>query len=1323
MTMKNNNKLISLTVVLYLTAAGMYGILILNDSMPNHSARAESIIVDLSGNGNFTRIQDAINYAWPGDTIYVWAGMYNENIVVNKPLTIIGNGTSITIINGSYQGNVVYVTADWVNLTGFTATYSGQQPGHHYEAGIKLDHADNVHIYDIVSIDNDYPIFLNDSHNNLIENSNLSLNAHGTHIINSNNNSFVNNSNINAGNGLWVKNSENIKILNNIFGKKFYANFVSFEINLENAKSAVIRNNKLNYGFYIWGDDLVHWNSHIIDTTNRIKGKSVIFWKNRSGGVLDSNNGQIILANCTGVTVSNCSFDKITYGIILGFSANNKITDNKAVESVGNIYLMHSDKNVVSRNTGKNSNYNLIMIYSDNNTISNNTASGCHSGLYIYSTSNNNEIIQNSFKGNDFCGMYIASSYNNKICRNNVTNNWGGIVIQNSERNYIENNYAAGNSRGILLRNSNDNKIISNNVSKELVGIELEESNSNYVYKNTASWNEWHGISLISSAGNKIDSNQIGSNKDSGIDFSSSNGNTVINNNITVNKIGLSFSSSNFNKIYYNNIISNTQQVVHTGTNYWNNSYREGNYWSDYTGSDDGSGGRIPGDGIGDTFIPHLNVDNYPFVIPSGWIYLRAPYLSGPSGHDGYGNYSISWNPISSATKYVLEEDGNSLFDSPEVVYEGLETQMDFVHKNNGTYYYRIKAQNSTRTSGWSNTISVLIDWLPAVPRNCFASAYPFGNALNITWDPNIDGTREYEIYVKTTGDWKYLKMVLHPGNSYNHTDLEDGVMYHYKIRSMDFSDQYSDYSPEFSGIPADSIAPKKPEGLKAQSISDSTINLSWSPNTDPDLNGYLIYMKQPGGGRDDEYSLINTVTSTDNSYEANGLEEQVTYFFKIKAFDEVPNNSTFSEVACATTPDETAPGAPSGLAVNSVTNSSLTLSWLPNPEHDIVGYNVYRSKAEIVDYIRINTELIYTLEFIDSGLDEDTQYLYKINVVDDFGLASDFSDTISVTTMLNPYPPEINHSMSIIDMFEDTIDRYSINLYFWFKDPNDDPLKFSAEGRGNIKVVINHNNGDVTLIPVQNWNGFETITFYTDDGIFNFSDSVDVNVKPVNDPPDMPEIIQPLDNTVIQEGEALRFSGYCSDPDIANGDYLSYKWESNIAGSLGEGKNLTGILLPAGKHRISLKVTDSNGAIKISSINVTVTKSLESYDETSKSGDKKSRALVHTLVILAVVIIIVITLFFFFRKRKLDQTDPGDAVQALPQPQFQHIPAQPAFPAASQEQLHYPMESQYGPEQSVIQHPMYPLLSEGVPETDDSKNGISGEEDTFEFNQSEQKP
>jgi len=45
--------------------------------------------------------------------------------MIDKELTLVGNGTSRTIINGSFQGDVVTVTADEVSIEDITISGSG----------------------------------------------------------------------------------------------------------------------------------------------------------------------------------------------------------------------------------------------------------------------------------------------------------------------------------------------------------------------------------------------------------------------------------------------------------------------------------------------------------------------------------------------------------------------------------------------------------------------------------------------------------------------------------------------------------------------------------------------------------------------------------------------------------------------------------------------------------------------------------------------------------------------------------------------------------------------------------------------------------------------------------------------------------------------------------------------------------------------------------------------------------------------------------------------------------------------------------------------
>jgi len=136
---------------------------------------------------DYATIQEAIDAAETadGDTITVDAGTYYENVIVDKMLTIIGAGQGVTIIDGGGTGNVVYVTADWVNITGFTATNSGSSGG---DAGMKLYSVQNCYIENNnVSNNRGIGIYIyahnpGYSNNNTVSNNTLNLNLRGIHM-------------------------------------------------------------------------------------------------------------------------------------------------------------------------------------------------------------------------------------------------------------------------------------------------------------------------------------------------------------------------------------------------------------------------------------------------------------------------------------------------------------------------------------------------------------------------------------------------------------------------------------------------------------------------------------------------------------------------------------------------------------------------------------------------------------------------------------------------------------------------------------------------------------------------------------------------------------------------------------------------------------------------------------------------------------------------------------------------------------------------------------------------------------------------------------
>ena len=116
-------------------------IVIIVDIVP--PVKGATITVDDDGPADFATIQEGVNAANPGDTVFVYNGIYFENVVLDKRINLTGEDKNITKIDGGGNNDVVKVFANWVNITGFAVENSGSNVG---DAGIKLVSVSNCTI-------------------------------------------------------------------------------------------------------------------------------------------------------------------------------------------------------------------------------------------------------------------------------------------------------------------------------------------------------------------------------------------------------------------------------------------------------------------------------------------------------------------------------------------------------------------------------------------------------------------------------------------------------------------------------------------------------------------------------------------------------------------------------------------------------------------------------------------------------------------------------------------------------------------------------------------------------------------------------------------------------------------------------------------------------------------------------------------------------------------------------------------------------------------------------------------------------------------------
>jgi parallel beta-helix repeat protein len=241
-------------------------------------------------------------------------------------------------------------------------------------------------------------------------------------------------------------------------------------------------------------------------------------------------------------------------------------------------------------------------------------------------------------------GIYVEPPYGQTITAvtitdNMVVNTYGGVFLSYCMNCLITNNTFQNDYYAIRLHDSDYNIIKGNYVNASIYyGINLYAHSDNNTISQNALPNGRYGILLEWSDKNLIKLNSISYSMEYAIRLSYSTTTTAWGNTMLKNKYGVYIWNCSGNQFYFNNFIQNTNQVAHFNAsvtaNLWDTNIRpgtKGNYWSDYSGVDDGSGVgrwgevRFAGDGVGDTQIPHLQVDWYPLMHPWTPVPLRYP--------------------------------------------------------------------------------------------------------------------------------------------------------------------------------------------------------------------------------------------------------------------------------------------------------------------------------------------------------------------------------------------------------------------------------------------------------------------------------------------------------------------------------------------------------------------------------------------------------------------------------------------------------------------------------------------------------------------------
>ena len=359
-----------------------------------------SILSDIIIPDDYSTIQLGINNANPGDTIFVRNGVYYENIIIEKKITLVGENKYNTIINGIlYLKSTISINSDYVIIKNFSIIN-----------GIGKN----------ISWDNS-GVFINSS-NVIIENNIIKWNTLGicaldtSHNLTICNNDFINDS-ILIGNYQHTTDSFTIESVLHII-----------ENNTANGKPLYYIKNKTNFTVPDDAGQIILVNCSNATINNcfftEVDFPILLYFCNKcliENVTSKDTYGEIILFYSHNCSIQYIDASNMIFGICLDYkSSNNTVRYNEVYNNIAGITVMTSSKN---------------------NKIYKNYIHHNNEGIRISYKSSNNIFYENIMDENIFGFYLFLKTYDNNIENNTIINTPFCVKSIGKTKNYYNNNY------------------------------------------------------------------------------------------------------------------------------------------------------------------------------------------------------------------------------------------------------------------------------------------------------------------------------------------------------------------------------------------------------------------------------------------------------------------------------------------------------------------------------------------------------------------------------------------------------------------------------------------------------------------------------------------------------------------------------------------------------------------------------------------------------------------------------------------------------------------------------------------------------------------
>jgi fibronectin type 3 domain-containing protein len=285
------------------------------------------------------------------------------------------------------------------------------------------------------------------------------------------------------------------------------------------------------------------------------------------------------------------------------------------------------------------------------------------------------------------------------------------------------------------------------------------------------------------------------------------------------------------------------------------------------------------------------------------------------------------------------------------------------------TYYYRLRAYEGTRDSGYSNVASATTSaaplGVPAAPTDLRAEDAT-SNSIVLYWLDNSNGT-SFQIERSSSARAGFSLIASTPAAATSYTDngLNSATTYFYRVRAVN-SVGSSGYSNVVSGTTLAAVnAPAAPTHLSSRALTGNAVELTWVDNSQ-DETGFKV---ERSNFEQSGFTQIQIVQRDTRHFTDTELNPRTTYFYRVRATNAdatTPLDSGYSNTSRATTSAQASLAPTIDTTMMSSTASPDLANTAVGNKENAVGCNwIYSFVTQTQDFVCAISALYFDIQSV----------------------------------------------------------------------------------------------------------------------------------------------------------------------------------------------------------------------------------------------------------------------------------------------------------------------------------------------------------------------